>query len=76
MEFSQLLPLRPDYSRMPTGNAVSTISRLVLPGEAAERYLGLPSFPLEGGKSKVFREAFPSFLTPELREQNRLPRKG
>lgn len=76
MEFSQLLPLRLDYSGMPTGNPVSIVSRLVLPGEAAERYLGLPSFPLEGGKSKVFREAFPSFLTQGLREQTDFPERG
>lgn len=48
VELSQLLPLRLDYSRISTGNPASSVSRLVLPGEAAERYPGLPSFPLEG----------------------------
>lgn len=62
VELSRLLPLRLDYSRMPTGNPVSTVSRMVPPGEAAERYPAIPSFPLEGGKSKVFREHFLSLL--------------
>lgn len=66
MELSQLLPLSLDYSRMPTGNPASSVSRLVLPGEAAERYPGLPSFPLEGWEEQDAKGG----LTPDPREQN------